>query len=327
MARRRLSMPGEQASQHLDSATLLHHAESGALSVRAPVARIASEAAAEAALREVSAELSRLRSEGRVVLRLPLSAVTDNWLIRDRVGAEKTEMEALKASLRSFGQRNPIEVSDIGDGRYGLISGWRRMIALRELSAEDARFNTVLALVRLPQASADAYIAMVEENEVRASLSYWERARVVVQTVSNGVFASEKLALQRLFASASRAKRSKIGSFIHLVHTLDGVLRFPSALPERLGLRLAAAFQAQPLLAEKVSAALSQHGATDAASEQAILLASISEGRRSGAVRDSLGAGLWLETRIDGRVVLGGPALNDRLIEKLRTWLLDVHSQ
>lgn len=323
MARKRLSIPSEHVSQQLEAVVASRHAGSESLSLRAPVARIAAEAAAEAALREVSTELSTLRSEGRVVLRLPLSAIVDSWLIRDRVVAEQAEMEALKSSLRSYGQRNPIEVADIGGGRYGLISGWRRMIALRALSEEDARFDTVLALVRLPQASGDTYIAMVEENEVRASLSYWERARVVVQTVSNGVFASEKLALQRLFASASRSKRSKIGSFIHLVHKLDGTLRFPSALPERLGLRLAAAFQAQPALAEQVIALLSQHDAKDAASEQACLLASLSGGTRSSATRDNLGDGLWLETKFDGRVVLGGPALNEELIDKLRAWLRD----
>jgi len=37
---------------------------------RPPVARVAAEAASEAALREVSQELETLRAEGRVVLRL-----------------------------------------------------------------------------------------------------------------------------------------------------------------------------------------------------------------------------------------------------------------
>ena len=51
---------------------------------------------------------------------------------------------------------------------------------------------------------------MVEENEIRADLSFFERARIVRRAVEGGVFGSEKQALQSLFSAASYAKRSKI---------------------------------------------------------------------------------------------------------------------
>jgi hypothetical protein len=55
-----------------------------------------------------------------------------------------------------------------------------------------------------------------------------------------GVFPDEEAALQALFGTASRPKRSRIRAFTEIVRTLDGRLRFPAHLPERLGLRLVA---------------------------------------------------------------------------------------
>src|SRR5690606_13961541 len=61
---------------------------------RPPVARVAAESAAESALRDVSAELASLRAEGRMVLRLPLEAIEDGWLIRDRIATDPEDMAA-----------------------------------------------------------------------------------------------------------------------------------------------------------------------------------------------------------------------------------------
>ena len=100
------------------------------------------------------------------------------------------------------------------------------------------RFATVQALVRRPETAADAYVAMVEENEIRVGLSQYERARVAARATERGVFESEKAALRALFATASRPKRSRIRAFLEIYHALDGALRFPAHLPERLGLAL-----------------------------------------------------------------------------------------
>lgn len=89
----------------------------------------------------------------------------------------------------------------------------------------------------------DSYVAMVEENEVRAGLSYYERARLVSETTARGVFPDRTTALRTLFETASRAKRSKIGSFVELHEALGDVLNFPTEIPERLGLLLVAALR------------------------------------------------------------------------------------
>lgn len=324
MARRRLPPPPAS-----DGGPMMPELETKAMyplglapaQTRPPVARVAAESAAEAALREVSGELAALRAEGRMVLRLPLAAVEDGWLIRDRIAADPEELAALSDSLRAHGQRTPIEVAELGPGRYGLISGWRRMMALRELAAEDARFASVLALVRAPETSAEAYVAMVEENEIRAGLSYWERARVVAQAVAGGVFGSEKIALQRLFASASRAKRSKIGSFLGLVVALDGMLRFPAALPERAGLDLARAVGADPALPARLRAALQADPPATPEAEQSRIAAVLAGGRRKlPPARRDLRPGLWLEAKA-GRITLGGQAVDEGFRARLEDWL------
>ena len=178
-----------------------------------------------------------------MVLDLPLDAIAPDHLTRDRLPAEDEEMAALRDRSRAHGQRTPIEVTPLATGGalpYGLISGWRRLQALKALHAEtgEARFATVQALVRRPETAADAYVAMVEENEIRVGLSHYERARVAALATARGVFPSEKAALLALFATASRPKRSRIRAFLEIYHALDGILRFPAQLPERLGLAL-----------------------------------------------------------------------------------------
>ena len=237
MARRRLT---PTAALFEDVPRAEHPALPG-LSATAPIARVAAEAAGAAALEEMAETLRRARDEGRMVLELPLDAIAADHLARDRLPAEDADAVALRESLRLHGQRTPIEVTPVaGALPYGLISGWRRLEALKALHAGtgEARFATVQALVRRPETAADAYVAMVEENEIRVGLSQYERARVAARAAERGVFADEEAALRALFASASRPKRSRIRAFLAIYHALDGSLRFPAHLPERLGLAL-----------------------------------------------------------------------------------------
>jgi hypothetical protein len=143
---------------------------------------------------------------------------------------------------------------------------------------------------------------------------------VVLRACAAGVFGSDKIALQRLFAGASRAKRSKIGSFLPLVAALDGVLRFPAALPERLGLRLAAALEADAGLAGRLAAALAADPPADAAAEQARLAAALARPPAPPAPRRALAPGLWLEGG-PGRAVLGGPAVDAAFLDRLARML------
>jgi hypothetical protein len=322
------------------------------LAAAAPIARVAAETAAAAAFDEVAGALAAARAEGRLALRLPLAAVVADHLVRDRVALDDEEMAALMASLAAHGQRTPIDVTDLGDGRYGLISGWRRLSALGRLAAEtgEARFAEVLAVVRRPETAAAAYVAMVEENEIRHGLSYYERARIVARAADQGVFGSDREALQTLFAAASRPRRSKIGAFVGIVRALDGVLRFPAAIPERLGLGLAALIEREPGRAGTLAASLAaqparypldelaridaaveaaERAAERAAGQVARAAARADPGRDSGrdpgtGGRTEIAPGVRLEVGGPARQPvyrLSGPGLPADFPARLRAWL------
>jgi len=328
--RRRLTLPGEVIE---DAAAPLPRAPETKSAfpfgmAPAPIAREAADASAMAALQDLADEIATARAEGRLVQALPLDAVDEGWLVRDRLLVDAEDLLSLTESLRAHGQRTAIEVVDHGEGagerRYGLISGWRRLSALRGLHAEtgEERFATVLAVLRRPDTAGDAYVAMVEENEIRAGLSYYERARIAGKAVEQGVFPSAKIALQRLYASASRARRSKIGSFLSLYQALDRSLRFPEAIPERLGLALAMRLDADPSFVAKLGALLEKAEPADAAAEAAVLTKALKGQGASGSAAkgEEVAPGVALSFK-GSEIRLSGPAVDTRLRERLTEWL------
>lgn len=308
-----------------------HSAEGGPYSAAPPpIAHIAADGAAQSALAELSAAMEEARAEGRMLESLPLAQIETEYLVRDRLGADEEELGQLIASIKEHGQRSPIDVCALGPGRYGLISGWRRVQALLRLAREDeARFGTALALLRQPRQASDAYIAMVEENEVRHGLSYYERARIAARAVDLGVFATEKQALQKLFAASSRARRSKIGTFLGLYRQLDEVLRWPADMSERTGLALAKALSAAPERLADLRAQLSAkvHLAPE---EQRILSAFIAPPKKPRApetpppTRQELRPGVFLEVTggwLKPVLTLSGPGVDPAFRDALETWL------
>ncbi len=342
--RKRLSLPGELDEAGLPpdpyaAGPLTRAPETKAMYpfgvAPAPISREAADAAAMAALRELAEEVSNARAEGRFVQALPLDQVDEGWLVRDRVTVDAEALSSLTESLRAHGQRMAIEVVDHGTTagagrRYGLISGWRRLSALRALHAEtgDARFATVLAVLRRPETAGDAYVAMVEENEIRAGLSYYERARIAAKAVEAGVFPSPKLALQRLYANASRARRSKIGSFLSLYSALGDALRFPEAIPERLGLALAMRLDAEPGFAASITQGLARVDPADAAAEmealnQALKPAPKGQGASPASAQENghkTPDSVTFSFR-KGEIRLSGPGVDAGLKDRLQAWL------
>ncbi len=305
----------------------------GGGSVRPPIAAQAGEAAALSALERLRGEWEAARAGGRMVISVPLEQIEAEHLVRDRVALDEEALGSLKESLRARGQQTPVEVVALEAGRFGLISGWRRLTALRQLAGEtgEARFGQVLALVRQPVELADSYVAMVEENEIRADLSHYERARIVRRALEEGVFETEKQALQRLFASASYARRSKIKSFLAVVDALEGHLRFPAAMTERTGLALAKALEAPGMMA-RLRAALAQADPRTAEAEATCLLAATkvpqtqAQTRASGqktvqdTAQDIEPAAVRLVTR-KGKVELSGAGVTPDFVARLEAWL------
>jgi hypothetical protein len=290
-----------------------------------PIAGMAHNAALSAAAEELAETLRAAREGGRFIADLPLSGVDTDYLVRDRIASDPVEMRVLMDSLRARGQQTPIEVTPLSGERFGLISGWRRLTALRQLRAEtgEPRFDTVQALIRRPQDSAEAYLAMVEENEIRVGLSYYERARIVARTVAQGAYPDTSAALRGLFHAASRPKRSKIRSFIPVVEAFDGALRFPEAIGERLGLRLAQALATDPSLGARLRAEMETQEPEDAAAELRLLEAALGAARAVSASPDPVEPrpGIRLETGRDGTLKLSGPGVDATLRARLLDWL------
>jgi ParB family chromosome partitioning protein len=300
---------------------------------RPPIAQVAAEAATAAALADVAGELRAARAEGRLVQSLAIEAIEVDHLVRDRMAVDDAEMATLRESLRARGQQTPIEVVDLGDGRYGLISGWRRISALETLRREtgEDRFGKVLALLRRPDSAAEAYLAMVEENEVRVGLSYYERARIVARAAEQGVYTTPQIALRGLFSAASRSKRSKIASFLVLHDALDGVLRFPTAIGERLGLALAKALSEDAAFGPRLVAALRASAPDSASAEAAVLQKALAGGGRPPALTsvppgEEIVPGVFLETgggTLQPRYTLSGPKVDAGFRAALIAWARD----
>ena len=239
----------------------------------APIASVAGDASATAALQELSETLRRARAEGRMITAIPIAQIDETYLVRDRIVVDGEDMEALKTSIKARGQQTPIELAELGTDRYGLISGWRRLQALRANGADTAN-----AIITAPREAPDAYIAMIEENEIRVGLSYFERARIVVKSVQAGIFDSDKQALQSLFSTASRAKRSKVKSFIPVVEHLGDHLRYPAEMGERMGLQLSKALLSDPYAPRRMSSALKAAQIDSANAEQEVLNEALKQG-------------------------------------------------
>ena len=294
-------------------------------SARVPIADVANDAALTNALMELSDKISTARQEERWIEKIKLDAVVSEYLVRDRVMIDPEEMTTLKNSLRASGQQTAIEVVPYGPETFGLISGWRRLAALRELALEGGT-DTVLAIIRQDDDAKASYQAMVDENEIRAGLSFYERGRIVAQAVDEGAYASDKDALSALFQAVPRAKRSKIGSFVRVVRALDDVLQFPTALSERLGLALAQALGADAGFAGKLRKKLEAAHPQTASAEIAVITAAMKGPSKKTAKPEtiSLPSGLEYVSHADGKITLQGNVLKDptfvnKLIQTLKS--------
>mgnify|MGYP005992019073 CR=1 FL=1 len=117
--------------------------------------------------------------------------------------------------------------------------------------------TTVTHYAREQKTSPDAYVVMIEENEIRSYIRFYEWARVVVKALERAC-SDSKQALQTLFSNISRAKRSKIKSLMTLADTLNSDLHLPSAVRQRVGLELAKQLTEDPHRVDVIKSRLAQ---------------------------------------------------------------------
>lgn len=211
--------------------------------------------AAESAIRAendaLAHEFVRLKKLGLVVDMIPLDQVHAGKLIRDRSRRLDGDLEDLKASILAVGLSNPIRVEQVGEGRYELVQGWRRLSAYRELLAEtgDEAFARIPAGLMAKGETLDSlYRRMVDENMVRKDISFAEMAQLARAYAEDEATGCRDLdeAVNRLFATANPQKRSYVRRFAFLMAALEKVLAHPEAIPRALGLALANRIEAEP---------------------------------------------------------------------------------
>ena len=306
--RKRLELPEGAISSDLETKSVFPTPRA-----RMPIADVAGDTASRAALEEVAREMTEAEADGRVIRKLPVEKVVCQHLSRDRMVLDEEEMEALKTSIAERGQQTPIEVVPLPGETYGLISGLRRIEALKAVGTPH-----VLAVIRRPETARHAYQAMVEENEIRAGVSFYERANIAVASVGQGVYPDARAAVKGLFAHVPKAKRSKILKFVVLRETLGKSLRFPTAIPEHLGLAMAQAIEADRKVATEISRKLKAADPAEAAEERKLLEAALKRPKPE-PLREQLGGGLRLEAR-EGRAVLSGKSVDEDFLTALRAW-------
>ncbi len=256
--RRKLEAPSPEDMTRIEEE---FRRETPARSAVAPIAQVAAETAeafqsgspeqrANRARDEQDAQAFRDATEaGRLIVEIPLDEIEALSMPRDRSALDKDALEELEHSIVAHGLRLPIEVHLLSEGssdkRYGLLSGYRRLIAQRNVHARtgNPKYATIKSVLRDPERMGGAFVAMVEENEIRQNLSHYERGRIAVIAAQQGAFHNTEEAVSEMFAAASKAKRSKIRSFAMIFEELGDMLSFPESLREKDGLRLAQALR------------------------------------------------------------------------------------
>lgn len=208
---------------------------------------------AEAAIRAENDALAhehvRLKQAGLITDLIPVDEVRTDKLTRDRTAGRDDDIDELKTSIGSIGLSNPIRVEKLVDG-YELIQGYRRLTAFRELYEEtgDEAYARIPAGINAAGEHLEKlYRRMVDENLVRRGVSFGEMAKLAIAYRSEDPnIESYDHAVEVLFASSGRQRRSYIKQFVRLIVQLGDALIHVEAIPRALGLSVLKRIDEQP---------------------------------------------------------------------------------
>ena len=140
-----------------------------------------------------------------------------------------------------------------------------------------------------------------------------------------GIYPNAKKAVHALFAAAPAPKRSKIVAFLPIHDTLADVLRFPAAIPEKVGLKLSAMLGADKGFAAALRKRLLAANPDSAESERKLLdsaLRGAGQGKVAKPQPVEVATDIWLEAG-KGRITLSGKGVTADLQDALRAWLAE----
>ncbi|MGS4944838.1 ParB/RepB/Spo0J family partition protein [Meridianimarinicoccus sp. RP-17] len=220
-------------------------------------------------------EYVKAQGQGLVMQRVPLDAVRTGKLTRDRRDLDPGDLQELCDSITAIGLSNPIRVERGEDG-FELVQGLRRLSAFRHLDAvqPESGYDAIPAVVMEPGETLDMlYRRMVDENLIRADVSFAEMAQLAEAYAADPdtAAADSDAAVDILFGSAGKQKRSYIRGFARLLSMVGDNLRHAQALPRALGLALRKELDADPAALSRLRAQLAAHPDRDAEAELQIL--------------------------------------------------------
>ena len=136
------------------------------------------------------------------------------------------------------GLRQPIELVELSepfDGcTHALVSGMRRLTALREIARMNGTANTATApaTLRAPTTMTEILRDIASENEQRAQVSMFEKGRFLNAAVDQGHLPSLDAAIAQLFPGQNRNKTFRLRSAAEVAQALDGQLSTPEDLSQ-----------------------------------------------------------------------------------------------
>ncbi len=222
----------------------------------------------------------RLKRAGLIIDLIALDDIRTDKLTRDRAPGRDPEIDALKRSIKEVGLSNPIRVEQVGDD-YELIQGFRRVIAYRELFAEtgDAAYASIPAGINAKGENLlHLYRQMVDENLVRRGVSFGEMAQLAINYRKQAAeVAGYEHAVELLFASSGRQKRSYIKHFVRLLVAAKGRIKHVDTIPRALGLAVVRRLEESPVAQGILNDMLGAGDDRTAAQEQTLMGAFVAQ--------------------------------------------------
>jgi ParB/RepB/Spo0J family partition protein len=112
------------------------------------------------------------------IQKLLLKDIDENFILNCR---RTLNVDDLKESIEETGLQIPIGVKDLGDGSYGLVYGFRRFTAVKQLGWSDVTCRLVEN-----DDEADLLLINLQENVTRKSLTPIEEAQSLARIVALG---------------------------------------------------------------------------------------------------------------------------------------------
>lgn len=126
----------------------------------------------------------------RKIVEVPIDSIIPNPY-QPRKSFSQISLEELSQSIKAYGVLQPISVRQIGEDKYELIAGERRLKA-----AKMAQLKTIPAIINNSYNDKDSATIAIIENLQREDLNFIEEAEGYLSLIEDHQFTQQELALQ-----------------------------------------------------------------------------------------------------------------------------------